>query len=317
MNNYSPYFYFQNPSQLAELLSSLNQLCEILSCNYKPKFEHVIFSIFHDADVDTMHWTCYCRGREMHTHDDLVNAWADAVPTLPDQVKTIQLDITPAPGWMREDRPNWVRGFIQDRRISKTFVPEHDDVTLLLIQRVHQHFGDGVTLQLSGQMSEKSRSSLDNLIARSVADGMDISFVGDVLAVQPTEPKPQLWKALRKLAPIRYGSRWPLPARNEQERQFARLRTVRWSLDTQKLWTRIGSQDEAWAIDLLITFGRFATNDELKNMDFLPMGSRQRALLHNMAKDLRYTTESVGEEPERFVRIEKCHGARPKTVALV
>jgi hypothetical protein len=311
LNNYSPHFYFNTPSDLSHLLSSLTQRSSDAFFDYKPKFEHVAFSIFHDAKVDTMHWTCYCLGRHMHSHDELFNAWAAAVPFLPNQVTTITLDITPAPGWMREDRPDWIRTFIQDRRVAKIFVPAHEDITLLLIQSIHQHFGDGVTVQLSGHISEKNRSSIDAIIARTTAVGLNISFVGSVLAVQHTTPKPPISDAVRKLAPLRYGwieeeSRYGcLAPRNEKERKCARLRDVGWSADTEKLWLRISTQNAAWAIDLLVRFGNFMTNDEVDSWDCEPMDNRKRALVHNMAKDLGCTTQSFKDEPERFVRIEK------------
>ncbi|KAF2811332.1 uncharacterized protein BDZ99DRAFT_569407 [Mytilinidion resinicola] len=311
LNNYSPRFYLRSPSHLADFLSFLSKYRGVLSFEYKPKFEHVSLNIFHDAEVDTMQWTCYCRGRDMHTHDELVNAWVVAVPTIPEQVKTILLDITPAPGPMREDRPEWVPGFIQDNRISKRFVTEHEAVLMHLVQCTQQQFGNGVSIQLSGQLSEKSRSSLDNVVARSAVAGIDIRFVGDMLAVQPRIPRPQIWKAVQKLAPVRY--RWIeeenrsvyVPPRNEQERQLAGMHSIHWSVDTQKLWTRIANQDEAWAIALLLKFGQFMTSGDLDRVDFSPMDSRQRALVHNMAKDLNFNSQAVGEEPERFVRIEK------------
>ncbi|KAF2488692.1 hypothetical protein BU16DRAFT_225228 [Lophium mytilinum] len=311
INTYSPCFYLNSPSHLDVFLSSLNKDFRILSFDYAPKFAHASLNIFHDAEVETMQWTCYCRGRGMHTHDELVDAWAAAVSSLPSQMRTILLDITPAPGPMRSNKPEWVPGFIQDRRISQKFVGEHGGVLLRLIQCIHERFGDGVAIQLNGQLSEKSRSALDAFIDLSTAAGMDVSFVGDMLAVQPRVPRPRIWKAVKKLAPVR--CRWIaeenrlvyLPAKEGQERLVAGMRDVNWSVDTQKLWTRLANQDEAWVVALLPKFGQFKMDGHLYEMDFLPMDNRQRALVHNMAKDLGYESQAVGEEPERFVRIEK------------
>jgi hypothetical protein len=317
LSRYSPNFYFNNPSHLSEFLSSLNDKFDLLAFDYKPKFEHVTFSIFDDAKVDTMQWTCYCLARQMHTHDELVNAWARAVPTLPEQVKTITLDITPAPGWMRRDRPNWIQSFVQDRRVSKAFVSEHEGVTLLLIQVIYEYFGDGATIQLSGQVSAKSRSSLDALAMRSHAAGMDVVFVGDVLDVQHIKRTPKIQKAVQKLAPLRCGwihdeNRYgDLPPKNEQEQRFARLRKVKWSADTQNIWTRVSNEDEVFALDLLISFGQFVTNEFLNQMDFSPMVNRRRALVHKMAHDLACTSESIGEHSERYVRVRK-NGSRSR-----
>lgn len=298
LNSYSPRFVFHSPSHLAKFVSCVDNYSGSTSFDYRPKFEHLVFNIFDDAQLDIMQNTCYCRGRDTYSHDDLVKAWAAAVSN-PSRLRPreIKLDITPAPGWMRQYRPDWLRRFIQERRITKMFFAEHETVMLHLIDRVHEQFGDGVTVQLSGQLSEKSRPNLDSIVTRSVAAGVDIDFVGDVLPVQPVVRKPQIWEAVNKLGK---------PANTAEGRWLARLRHAKWSAETQKLWMRVANQDLAWANAQLVTLGQFLTNDETDRILYCPaVASMRRALLHRMAQDLGCITQSIGEGEDRFVRIEK------------
>jgi len=63
------------------------------------KFDRICLDLFYTSDIKRMICICYCYSPETWTHPELVAAWADAVPLLPNGVKEVWLDVTPAPRW--------------------------------------------------------------------------------------------------------------------------------------------------------------------------------------------------------------------------
>ncbi|KAF2666681.1 hypothetical protein BT63DRAFT_315509 [Microthyrium microscopicum] len=282
LERYSPRYRFKDPAQLFQFIKSID---EAHVNRQKRTVEHISFDIFHDANVPTMHWTCYCQGREMHTHDELIEAWAETIPSLPGSLKSVLLDITPAPGWMRKDRASWVPGFIDERLIARKFVSEHETVILQLIQKIHKRFGEDVNVLLGGQLSQKSRPSLDNILTQSATAGIPVTFVGDIFPNPRDLPplSPEVWNAM--------------PKRRGQEQA--------WRQKTKRLLNSIRYHDEHDTIALLENIAHFANDEDTNRLHLSKLDSKQRALVHNMAKDMEFSTKSTGDEPDRVLTIEK------------
>lgn len=127
-----------------------------LPFSYRPKFETLTLSIFHDAKRETLQWTCHCLSRAPPDHDELIEAWMQAISVIPKDVQTINLDVTSAPGWMRYERPDRLHKFVQDNRIGGTFLRAYEVILCKLIKRVRRQF-NRKAVQITGTLSTRHR----------------------------------------------------------------------------------------------------------------------------------------------------------------
>jgi R3H domain len=268
-----------------------------------------------------MHWTCYCHGPSYRTHPELIAAWIDAVPPIPPSVSTVFLDVTPAPGWMRAQRPDWIPNFVQDRRVAKKFITEHRDPIIALIQVLTAR---GLEVQLTGLLSAKSATFLVDMVDEGEKRELDVVFTGRLVPVEIQRRAPWLYTVVRSLAPVRYGwldaqqaetsiadgegSFGRLPPRNQFEYCAARLETTKWGKDTESLWGKEAQADKQWAVGVLRRFVEFMRDEGDVEKVFEPVDSRKRALMHHLAEDLGFKTESLGEGEGRYVRVYRERG---------
>ncbi|KAH8601276.1 hypothetical protein B0O99DRAFT_253106 [Bisporella sp. PMI_857] len=305
LNNHPRPYFFPTPTSLEHLVSSIATAPEDIAFHYRPKLETVTLSIFQDANVNTIYETCRCRGRDFWAHDELVLAWGAAVLALPEDVKVIKLDITPAPGIFREKF--WLASFLQDKRVVKKFFPEHISILMELIESIISHSGSRVKVQLGGSLSIKSQGHIDVLIAQCLDKVLEVNWTGKYFPVQPKAEKPSIEKTLQQVTRMSKSDRMAGDSSyKETDWHLKQLSAVQsWSLDANKLWARVVREDKEWAMAQLKRLGKFLDDPWQSQMNFEPGDNRRRALLHHLAHDLGINAQSIGECHETFVRVLK------------
>ena len=84
-----PIHYLSSPTQLPQFQSPG------LSDSISPsKVERICLGIFPESQEYTIKWTCFCVEESNFTHHELVQAWIDAVPQLPADIKEIHIDMS-------------------------------------------------------------------------------------------------------------------------------------------------------------------------------------------------------------------------------
>ncbi|KAI0739423.1 hypothetical protein C8Q80DRAFT_1123861 [Daedaleopsis nitida] len=293
-----------------------------------PRLESLRLYLFHNANVDNIFWTCYCRGRNFYTHDDLINAWIATLPTFlqadaAKELKMVIIDATPVPGFIRAKNVNWLPLFLHDRRVSKRFIGDHMEGIVELIAKVVSCTGGGteasgspsssessrrVRVELGGEFGPKSSGFIDELTAECERRGITLPFTGTFINWDP-QSCPRLIDAINILTPVKRNIRCLEPESAERRRAEALQRLVharrRWPTDTKNAFGKASALDVDAAMECLRAVLEFKVDEERTVFDMEPAGNVHRKLAHCLARDLEMATTSLGEDAERFVRIVK------------
>lgn len=290
MSTWSPLHYISNPSSLA--LTHNNR-------SYSPKLERICLDLFHASEVDRIQWTCYCQGVERHTHPELIEAWAAAVPQLPESAREIHLNITPAPAATRKQHRLFFRKFIHDERASGNFLIGHVHDVAALVQRIDKHYGGRVKIVLTGTLSEKSAYFVDQV--RLWAE-RDVDFVGDWVFSADVQ-----WASLNE-AVDRMTSRkmmWQ-GKRSGDKHPMVWLRDVKWSRKTSFLFTRLADEGlEMESIGDVKKIAEFRNAQGELELALEPASSLRRAFQHGVAVELTLTSAGRGDGDDRHVVVRR------------
>ncbi|KAI0740402.1 hypothetical protein C8Q76DRAFT_191665 [Earliella scabrosa] len=334
ISHWAPTLVVPNPTALPANLSDLPHSNDASSPTTtsplppppRPRLESLRLYLFHDAKIDNILWTCYCHGRYFYTHDDLIKAWTAALPAFlqgdaAKELKTIIVDATPVPGFIRAKNPNWLPLFLHDKRVSKRFIGDHTEGIAELIAKVvvctgggteasgsAVVAGGGVRVELGGEYGPKSSRFIDELTAECKKLGITLPFTGTFLTWDP-HSCPRLRDAVKILTPVKKDFRCLEPGSVERRRAEALHRLLhtrgRWPMDTKNVFGKAVALDVDVAMESLRAVLEFKVDEERTVMDMEPAGNVHRKFAHCLARDLDMATTSVGEDPERFVRVTK------------
>jgi hypothetical protein len=278
------------------------QTAEIAGKESGPKDNRVCLQIFQDADPDRIKWTCYCVHREKYTHPELIEAWLGVVPQLPSHISSILLDVTPAPGWMRRKADYVSEALIHDKRAAKKFLGFHIDDIFRIIVNINRHFRGNIQIQLSGTLSMKSQGFVAEVVARTAAAGIDVSYSGNWVTEQKADGL-KMQKAINNIAPKQAMRQ---ARKNQEPFQLDFLRRTRWSKDSKVLMAQVEAE---WGEDVstghLRKVAEFVVNPSARVLTMEPTGNIRRALTHNLAKDMGLETRSENHGENRFVVVSK------------
>ncbi|CAN8097600.1 unnamed protein product [Discula destructiva] len=143
------------PSDISKLrrLTKLVQLTTI----HLPIYYHS--PIMQDKDKITM---CGDRG--------LLDAWIPHIQDIPlaASVRTVILDLTPAPQWLLEKRPNWLASHLNDKRVAAQFIRDWVvPCALALLPLLRAACAPDIEIQVAGKFGKRSERHLISLMAQA------------------------------------------------------------------------------------------------------------------------------------------------------
>ncbi|KAI0739442.1 hypothetical protein C8Q80DRAFT_1198722 [Daedaleopsis nitida] len=343
ISHWAPTHIVPNPTAVSAYLSALHpsdnafnstpsQTISPLPTPPHPRFESLRLYLFHNAKTDDILRCGWFVSRDSYTHDDLMNAWITTLPTFlqadaAKELKTIIIDATPVPGFIRAKNPNWLPLFLHDRRVSKRFLGDHTEGIAELIAKVVSCAGGGteasgspsstagrrVRVELGGEFGPKSSGFIDELTAECERRGITLPFTGTFINWD-SRSCPRLMDATKILTPVKKGIRCLEPESAERRRAEALHRLVHskgycwsrsWPIDTERVFGKASALDVDAAMECLKVVLEFKVDEERTVFDMEPAGNVVRKLAHCLARDLEMATTSLGEDTERFVRIDK------------
>lgn len=251
--------------------------------------------------------------------------WIERVSVLPKfSVRTVILDLTPAPMWMVRKRPDCMRAMVMDGQ-CKLFFDYMGPAIERLIETIHDEYDGRVSIQIGGTVGWNCRQPIFRLIDEAEArHRKKIQFVGDWLSgdtqnpvhlslpliscrlgIPREEDVENIGRARRRQSfrdIVKLGDRTENPTLDLET-----LGPVPWSKDSTTLYYANAQDDEEDAQKTLIQILNFAlekrhgsTNDSL---DFAPATKSKRRLIHRLAEDLDLGSESIGDASQKFVRV--------------
>lgn len=259
--------------------------------------------------------------------------WIDNVGKLPRaSVETVIVDLTPAPMWMIQNRPNWVRSTVMDRR-CKLFLDHYVEAIPRLLEELRKWGGDAVCLELGGQVGWKSHKPIQRMLERAPQHGRreakPVVFTGEWLRGEKWNPA--------RLSLQHTCGRWGMPQESSSSRREYQnfhyladhrecperpqldldfLGVVRWSKKSEAYYyTQVmdGAREAQQTLVELLGFAIASkTGVSPSSLDFRPAPRYKRKFVHSLAKDLGLASESVGDESEKFVRVSE---AAPRPVS--
>ncbi|GME47440.1 hypothetical protein PM082_000619 [Neofusicoccum parvum] len=176
LNCWSPLWWLQRP---AGLTGPTCLAVNGIQCG--PKLARLCISIFHDAVVKNVKKADWALSYPHLVHPELVDAWICAVPRLPPGIATVLLDVTPAPGWMQEERPYQLKALVLDLRVARCFMNAHVNDISRLIERIHEHYAGKITINLTGKLSHKSDQFVAEVVNECLQKDIFVQYVGEYL----------------------------------------------------------------------------------------------------------------------------------------
>lgn len=225
------------------------------------------------------------------------------MPFLPDDVRDVWLDVTPAPVDKREPHPKW-RGcgppwldlFVHGDAAARRFLGSHVHDVAALVERLDERYGGRANIRLSGRLSEKSAFFVE-AVGREV--GRVMEFVGTWVSNED---------ALAAFALSRFTC--PM-ARKEggcgtHSNDFAWLADVAWSRETGNVFTELADQGGEWFLqDTLKIIARFCGSKDESLVFVPPRSDLKRMFQHQIAAILGLETVEVGEGNDRHVVVRR------------
>lgn len=264
--------------------------------------------------------------------DEALPEWIECINDLPHaRVSTVVVDLTPVPMWMYVQRPDWVRSTILDDRCRMFLRAQERDVVELM-GKLFSKYGEGVSVQIGGQMKGNLRRLVQDIIDKTeAAHSRRVEFTGEWVSGERDNP---VYLSLPHIS-CRWGmaTEEPYTIRWSQDMRFAYKshrgdRPARPDLALEKLgpvtWSKwsitsyyINARDnESEARETLVRLLAFAL--ETKQgcsaivLELPPATKERRKLAVNLAKDLGMKSEIIGDEGEKFVRISAMPAELPQ-----
>ncbi|KAF3043006.1 hypothetical protein E8E12_010054 [Didymella heteroderae] len=243
------------------------------------------------------------RGAAFSGHPELLLDWDNAVPFLPDDVREIWLDVTPAPVDKREPHhkwrecgPPWFDLFVHGDAAAKRFLGGHVQEVAALVKRLDDRYGGRVSIRLSGRLSEKSAFFVE-AVCQDV--GRELEFVGTWVSNED---------ALSAFVSSRLSCRMVRKAGRcgTHTNTFAWLASVAWSRETGNVYTQLEDRGFDWELleSLKIIASFRDGNDECAMLASLRDDSI-RTFQHQVAADLGLSTVEMGDGDDRHVVVRR------------
>lgn len=258
------------------------------------KIDRICLDLFYTSDIGRITWTCYCRHPGMWTHPELIAAWAEAVPLLPDGVKEVWLDVTPAPAKKRNQHRMILNRFIDDQRVSDKFLGGHVSDVAALVTRIDQHYGGSVQVLLTGTITPKSRYFLSQ-VNESV--GRELEFRGPSISAEDL----QFAKINNGVLRMTSKKRGWTGRRRGDKHPLSWLIYVTWDRRTELLYALLAHEGmETAALDDVKKIAEFRNGEG--ELELPPASKLRRGFQHCIAADMGgLKTVGVGEGDDRHV----------------
>ncbi|KAF1956238.1 hypothetical protein CC80DRAFT_492501 [Byssothecium circinans] len=290
ISSWTPTWYLTKPSDLPSPPS-----ITIVGTTYKPTITQITISIFHDTLVKNLKKADWITGYGYLAHPELITAWSASIPSLPKSgIRTIFLDVTPAPGWMRSGHSTSLQSLLKDNRVARLFMNEHGNTIPSLIRQVHDHYTRAVEIKMTGTLNHRSRLFVSRVQMACLQWGRYVEFMGTFL-----DSEVALIRAVRIVAPKKKPEHvswkeW------ESMRLLGVLRRVTWAKDTKLAFERACDEDgEDEMVSVLRQIATFKASEDVERLEMPPAGKLQRAAVHKLSRDLRVSMVSEGEGDER------------------
>ncbi|KAF9700562.1 hypothetical protein EKO04_001760 [Ascochyta lentis] len=248
---------------------------------HSPKVQRICLDFFHEPAADRIKWTCYCGNQSTWTHPELIRAWADAVPFLPQGLQEVQLDITPAAAVERGRRQIFVDRFVSGKCAARKFLAGHD-------------WGCGGAgsdyRDASGSVGVCSCWAVEHqdFVGTWVRSG-DVRFAIREAVVQMSSRK-QMWHG--KQCGGRHLLVW--------------LRDVVWTRKTDDLFAILAHAGHEMAvIDDVGMIAEFEAAQDSLELKMSPEEALRRAFQHRVAVDMGMETVGEGEGNDRHVVVRR------------
>ncbi|OAL46510.1 hypothetical protein IQ07DRAFT_634754 [Pyrenochaeta sp. DS3sAY3a] len=277
------------------VLTPITMLSEPIS----PTNQRIRLNIFHSMPADAILNSYY---GEISTYR--AKCWLRCVQLLPETVKHISLDITPAPTQKNAGHTILLDPFLRDKRALRFFTLQVDDLSALVIATITR-FPAGVTIELTGRLSTKSEP-----VVRSICDdafhhtGLTVSFVGTWIPATGENWWTLLENAAATLTPSPKQAR--AAARNGTAHRLSALRSVAWCKESRWAWAKVAFDgDGDGALADLRALVEFWVDGRRTRLEMEPVEPLRRALQHKIVGDLRMESEGEGEGKARRVVVRK------------
>lgn len=249
--------------------------------------------------------------------DGILDAWIPHIPAipLPASVHTFLLDLTPAPQWLLEKRPDWLASHLNDRRISIQFMRDcivPGAVRFLALLRTA--CAPNIEIEVTGQFAQRSLWHLERLMSEAqrtmpttslpplkltasfianprdygAANGLSLFHTAHALGLNQYR-KPEVWRTRR----LQHGA-------------VANLEVVTWTTMAHSLYHTNALEDEGRARRILVSLlglaARRASGEAGGEINFGPTGDNWRKLIHNLCRGLDLCSSSDCTHDPKTIR---------------
>ncbi|KAJ8076202.1 hypothetical protein PM082_000620 [Marasmius tenuissimus] len=290
LNFWSPLRWVQRPADLG-LRAPTSLTIDGTECGPKLDSDQLGISIYDDAKAENIRGIDWGMG-----YSYSLMAWRNAVPRLPSGIKTILLDVTPAPGWMREEHIRSLHTLHLDNGTTRSFMMAHAYDISFMIERIYTRFASKTTVKLTGMLSHRNDWFVAEIIDRCQQKQIIIEYVGKYIYPYHIQ---QMVHALAPKEKTREVKDW------QQALRLAPLRKVFWSNKSEDLFNRVCAEsglDAAWE-EIREVAEMMA--DKQKTRLEMPPDDLHRAMVHSIACDMGLQTTSEGDSDNRHVVITK------------
>lgn len=225
------------------------------------------------------------------------------MPFLPENVKEVWLDVTPAPVEKREPHPKWrecglpwFELFVHSDHAARRFLGGHVQDIAALVTRLDDRYGGRANIKFSGRLSEKSAFFVE-AVGQEVGRGMEFvgTWVSNKDALAAFVSSRLLCSMFRRKG--RCGT---------HTNAFAWLASVAWSQETGNVYTELADQGaDYFCFRSLENIARFRDSRDNCVVLASPRSDLQRMFQYQTAADLGLEAIEAGEGDERHVVVRR------------
>ncbi|KAJ8076201.1 hypothetical protein PM082_000619 [Marasmius tenuissimus] len=292
LNSWSPLWWLQRPT---DLTASAFLNIDGIKCG--PKLDSLGISIFNDAEAENIRKADWATGYPHLLHPELVEAWSSTVPRLPSGIETVLLDVTPAPGWMREEHVGWLHTLLIDTRTARCFMNAHVHDISGLVELIHARYASRITIKLTGTLSHRSNRFVAEVIDRCQQKQIIVEYVGKYVY------KYHIQQVVHALAPKKLTRE----VKNRQQAlRLASLRKVFWSNKSENLFSKACAEGGLDAVrEEIRVVAEMMADKHKTRLEMPPSGNLHRAMVHSIAHDMGLQTASEGDGDNRHVVVTR------------
>lgn len=298
------------------------------------KPETLRLQLFAHVDIEYLVSIQWGRGHDT----SLFSSWQQCVGRLRlGGLSKIIVDVTPAPRWMLQKRPDWMPAHVNDRRIGRLYLLERMDGILSLIcwlddrynNRVAREAKPRVAIEIGGLLGWRSRRVfIDRLMSKAKNDDSILykpHFVGTYVLESEI---PEIYSLERRTTAIIQN----LGFHSEAQVSLSALGQLpNWSSESESCFYKNALEDgDGVANDLkrLLTFkfnreerqrrcrqqqalngiDMSAVDEAEEELMFDPAPNERRRMIHAMSRDLGLDTMSIGNGVQRHVCVRRSLG---------